>query len=68
MGAPGGTNEGLISVAAMVSPAMMEAQYCSLASGTPVPSPVHGLPSGATYTWSSVSSSAATGHRASLAS
>jgi len=53
VGAPGGTSTALISVAAAVTPPMMEAQYSALASG-PVPGPVRGLPGGATYTWSSV--------------
>jgi len=53
VGTPGGTSSALLSVAAMVSPAMMAAQYSALGGAQDAASPM-ALPEGTTYTWSSV--------------
>lgn len=60
VGAPGGTSTSLISVAAAVSPAMMEAQYAVAPrassvskEGYAVRSPLEQHTEGITYTWSS---------------
>jgi tripeptidyl-peptidase-2 len=53
VGTPGGTSSALLSVAAMVSPGMMAAQYSALGGAKDEASPM-ALPEGTTYTWSSV--------------
>mmetsp|Transcript_30341 Transcript_30341/g.68019 ORF Transcript_30341/g.68019 Transcript_30341/m.68019 type:complete len:1069 (+) Transcript_30341:301-3507(+) len=55
VGAPGGTTSALISVAAYVSPMMMEDQYALLGpQGSPLEVPQTQRGDGLTYTWSSV--------------